>query len=63
MINTHYLELPLSRLSFGGSEGVQATEILLYQLLAGHLLPKKQEIVSYGRCKDGTHGAVPLHLT
>ena len=30
MINTHYLELPLSRTYFYGPKGVRAIEVLLY---------------------------------
>ena len=31
MINTHYLELPLSRTYFHGSKGARATEVRLYK--------------------------------
>ena len=30
MVNTHELELPLSRTNFPGSKGVRAIEVLLY---------------------------------
>ena len=30
MINTHYIELPLSRTNFHGPKGVRAIEVLLY---------------------------------
>ena len=33
MINTHWLELPLSRTYFYGSKGVRAIEVLLYVYL------------------------------
>ena len=41
MINTHYLELPLSRTYFHGPEGVRAIEVLLYDDLECNSKPVK----------------------
>ena len=47
MINTHLLELPLSRTYFSGSKGVRAIEVLLYK----HLLGTLEEIEHRLKCQ------------